>query len=68
MFTQVIIRKRKKDGWTDGRTTDGHTEVQSETIIPHHYCVAGFGKGVWYFMKVSLLETIYMEYQILFSG
>ena len=37
-FTQVIIRKRK----TDGRTTDGHTDDQRETIIPHHYCVAGY--------------------------
>ena len=41
MFTQVIIRKRK----TDGRTTDGHTDVQRETIIPRHYCVAGYKKG-----------------------
>ena len=42
MFTQVIIRKRK----TDGRTADGQmdrrpdTDVQHETIIPRHYCVA----------------------------
>ena len=41
MFTQVIIRKRKKDGWTDGQT-DRHTDVQHETIIPCHYCVAGY--------------------------
>ena len=23
---------------------DRHTDVQSETIIPHHYCVAGYKK------------------------
>ena len=40
MFTQVIIRKRK----TDGRTTDGLTDDQRETIIPRHYCVAGYKK------------------------
>ena len=39
MFTQVIIRKQK----TDGRT-DGHTDDQRETIIPRHYCVAGYKK------------------------
>ena len=42
MFTQVIIRKqntdvRMSDGWTDR-----HTDVQRETIITHHYCVAGY--------------------------
>ena len=40
MFTQVIIRKRK----TDGRT-DRHTDVQRETIITRHYCVAGYKKA-----------------------
>ena len=48
MFTQVIIRKRKTDGRTDdGRTdgqTDGLTDDQRETIIPRHYCVAGYKK------------------------
>ena len=43
MFTQVIIRKRKRtDGRADVRRTDGHTGDQRETIIPHHYCVAGY--------------------------
>ena len=37
MFTQVIIRKPK----TDGRTY-GHMDDQRETIIPRHYCVAGY--------------------------
>ena len=37
MFTQVIIRKRKMDGQMDGLTDD-----QRETIIPYHYCVAGY--------------------------
>ena len=42
MFTEVIIRKRKTDGRTDVRRTDRHTDVQRETIIPRHYCVAGY--------------------------
>ena len=42
MFTQVIILKRKTDGRTDGCMTDGLTDDQRETIIPHHYCVAGY--------------------------
>ena len=37
MFTQDIIRKRKTDGQTDGLTDD-----QRVTIIPRHYCVAGY--------------------------
>ena len=37
MSTQVIIRKRKTDGQTDGLTDD-----QRETIIPRHYCVVGY--------------------------
>ena len=42
MFTQVIIRKRKKDGRTyDGRM-DRHTDVQSETIISRHTIVVGY--------------------------
>ena len=35
-----------KNGQTDERTmngwTDGHTDVQCETIIPCHYCVVGY--------------------------
>ena len=46
MFTQVIIRKRKQtDGWTTDGWTDGHTDVQHETIIPCHYIVAGYKKS-----------------------
>ena len=41
MFTQVTIRKQKTDRWTDDGRTDGHTDVQRETIIPRHFCVAG---------------------------
>ena len=41
MFTQVIIQKRKTDG-----QTDRHTDDQHETIIPRHYCVAGYKKQV----------------------
>ena len=42
-FTQVIIQKRKRMAgrMTDGRT-DKHMDVQRETIIPCHYCVAGY--------------------------
>ena len=40
MFTQVIIWKRKRDRWTDR-----HTDDQHETIIPRHYCVAGYNKN-----------------------
>ena len=55
MFTQVIIRKRK----TDGRTYNGHTQVQRETIIPRHYCAAGYNKKghnshiIWFLSKVN---------------
>ena len=42
MFTQVIILKRKMDGRTYDGWTDGHTDDQRETIIPRHYCVAGY--------------------------
>ena len=48
MFTQVIIRKRKMDGQTDVRRTDGLADNQRETIIPHHYCVAGYKKACRY--------------------
>ena len=37
MFTQVIIQKWKTDRWTDRLTND-----QRESIIPRHYCVAGY--------------------------
>ena len=40
MFTQVIIRKRKTDGRTDGKTDE-----QRETIIPRHYFVAEYEKA-----------------------
>ena len=39
LFTQVLILKRKTDGWMDR-----HTDVQRETIISRHYCVAGYKK------------------------
>ena len=42
MFTQVIIWKRNADGPTYERRADRHTDVQCETIIPCHYCVAGY--------------------------
>ena len=45
MFTQVIIRKRKTDGRTGVRRTDGLTDDQRETIIPRHYCVVGYNNA-----------------------
>ena len=44
MFTQVIILKRKTDRRMDDWRTDRHIDVQWETIIPCHYCVAGYKK------------------------
>ena len=46
MFTQVIIRKQKMYN----RPTDRHTDAQHETIIPPHYCVAGY-KNLYLEMK-----------------
>ena len=68
MFTQVIIRKRKTDGRayderaydrrTDGQT-DGLTDDQRETIIPCHYCVAGYNKS--WTDKMILLFSLSMD-------
>ena len=55
MFTQVIIRKQKTDGRTD-RRTDGLTDDQRDTIIPRHYCVAGYKKSKKNFLK-NVLKT-----------
>ena len=33
------------DGWTTNGRTD--TDVQRETIIPCHYCVAGYENGLF---------------------
>ena len=44
MFTQVIIRKWKMDGCTTVGRTYRLTDNQQETIIPRHYCVAGYKK------------------------
>ena len=48
MFTQVIIWKQNThtDGRMDRRTmdggTNGHRDIQHETMIPHHYRVTGY--------------------------
>ena len=39
LFTQVIIQKQKYGRTMEG-VKDRHTDVQSETVIPHHYHVA----------------------------
>ena len=62
MFTQVIIWKRKMDRRTyDGRT-DRHTDVQRETIIPRHYCVAGYKKTVLNIMYNMLQKQDSIEH------
>ena len=30
------------DGWTTDGQMHKHSDVQGETIIPHHYCVAEY--------------------------
>ena len=42
MFKQVIIWKQNRDGGTVVWLTDGHTDVQGETKIHRHYCMAGY--------------------------
>ena len=44
----------------DGRTTDGRTDGQthgrpSETMIPRHYCVAGYKKAISIFLSILKL-------------
>ena len=64
MFTQVIIRKRKTDGCTTDRRMDGqmdrHMDVQRETIIPHHYIVAGYKKTT----KNNMLYNVVVVMQL----
>ena len=36
-FTQVIIQKRNTDRCTTDGWTDRYTDIQHETVIPHHY-------------------------------
>ena len=44
------------DGWMYNGWTDGHTDIQHETIIPCHYCVAGYKKALVF---VPLGENLY---------
>ena len=62
MFTQVIIRKRKMDRQTDVRQTDGHIDVQRETIIPCHYCEAGYKKNILKELFWGWLSIIYGQW------
>ena len=58
-FTQVIIRKCK---WMDIWQADGHTDSQCDTIIPHHYRVAGYKNDHFIQTKIHRLYrkmTIY---------
>ena len=49
--------------------TEGHTDIQRETIIPHHYCVAGYKKEnvlikkFCYFFHISA-QIIDCEYSL----
>ena len=69
MFTQVIIQKRNTDRLplTDRQMeghTYGHTDVQHETIISHHYRVAAI-KSIdiisWLVGSLSLTLSEYYE-------
>ena len=33
--------------WTNGQLTDGHTDVQRETITPRHYRVEGYKNALY---------------------
>ena len=52
----LLSRNKKTDGWTYNWRMDRHMDAQRETIIPRHYCVAGYKKNyniitissVWY--------------------
>ena len=50
MFTQLIIQKQNTDGQRVVQLTlgqmDRHRDVQHETVIPHHYRVARYKKGL----------------------
>ena len=59
MFTQVIIRKRKMEGWMYNWQTDGNMDVQREPIIPCHYCVVRY--------KNHVNHMIYIKYRALLS-
>ena len=45
------------NGRTDGRT-DRHTDVQRETIIPRHYCVAGYKNARTLFGGIKALTAL----------
>ena len=63
MFTQVIIQKWKMDGRTYVRRTD----IQRETIIPHHYCVAGY-KNRHFIIQERFNKLIYGTNTIMECG
>ena len=58
MFIQVIIRKQK----TDRLTTDRWTDIQRETTIPRHYCMAEYKKALvlkiyYYYCFISVYNS-----------
>ena len=48
----------------DGRRKDRHMDVQRDTIIPHHYCVAGYKKKK-YLSHTPLIWSYVSIYYIL---
>ena len=54
------------DGRTYGGWTDGHTDVQHETIIPRHYCVAEYknGKCRIYWYRTNFSDQIMLLYRL----
>ena len=46
---------------TYDRQTDGHTDIQRETIIPRHYCVAGYKKEFQSKIKTRMANRVYSD-------
>ena len=46
----------RMDGQTDGQM-DGLTDDQHETIIPHHYCVAGYNNNI------NIMNLLFAEFE-----
>ena len=42
IYSSYRPETKKKHGRTDVRQTDGQRDNQRDTIIPRHYCVAGY--------------------------
>ena len=58
---KLSFGNEKTDERTDVRRTDRHTDVQRETIIYRHYCVAGYKNVLRMEAKAFLLEQTSLE-------